>query len=302
MNEDRYFDPSLRDTAMVLYESVKDLPLVCPHGHVDPRLFVETTGSFGTPVDLLLIPDHYIFRMLYSQGITLEELGIPRIDGGPVETDHRKIWGIFARHLFRGTPTGAWLAQELEEVFGIHEKLTGETAQTIYDQIEAKLTSPEFQPRALFERFNIEVLCTTDAATDTLASHQAIRKSGWKGDIRPTFRPDAVVNLDTPGWRDSVARLSDVSGVDVVDYASFIRALEQRRTFFKKMGAAATDHAALTAYTGELSPSEADLQPRDGSAGGALPRAQAGAALVVLRQPERDAPLSRPGDRDGRAV
>lgn len=260
--ENRYFDPvpAQRQLAIELHQEIEALPLICPHGHVDPRLFVDDNGTFGTPAELLLIPDHYIYRMLYSQGIPLESLGVPRVDGGPVETDHRKIWQIFAGHfyLFRGTPTGAWLAHELHEVFGVREKLCSETAQTIYDQIEAELATPEFRPRALFERFNIEVLCTTDAASDALAHHQAIKKSGWKGDIRPTFRPDAVVNLDTPGWKSHIDALSAASGIAVDSYPALIWALEQRRAFFKQMGATSTDHAAVSAYTAELSPAEAE--------------------------------------------
>ena len=262
LSQDRFFDPdpAQRRIARELYESVANLPLVCPHGHVDPRLFVDEAATFGTPADLLIIPDHYVFRMLYSQGVPLEALGVPRVDGGPVEQDHRKIWQTFADHfyLFRGTPTGIWLAHELVEVFGIKQKLTGETAHTIYDQIEQKLALPEFQPRALFERFNIEVLCTTDAATDTLAYHQARKRSGWPANIRPTFRPDAVVNLLTPGWRQHIDRLSQVSGITVSGYATFVQALEQRRAFFQSLGATATDHAAQTAYTSALPPSETD--------------------------------------------
>jgi len=261
LHEDRYFGPDSRqsEVARELYRRAKDLPLVCPHGHVDPRLFADPDYSFGTPVDLLLIPDHYIFRMLYSQGVPLEDLGIPRADGAPVETDHRKIWQTFAEHyyLFRGTPTGMWLAQELAEVFGVQQRLEGASAQAIYDQIAAALETPEMRPRRLYERFNIEVLCTTDAATDTLAHHQAIRASGWGGDIRPTFRPDAVVNLDTPGWREEIDRLSEVSGIAITGYPAFIDALEQRRSFFKSLGAVATDHAALTPYTAPLTGREA---------------------------------------------
>ncbi|HSB04930.1 MAG TPA: glucuronate isomerase [Thermodesulfobacteriota bacterium] len=260
--EDRYFDPepAQRRIAIELYKSVSNLPLICPHGHVDPKLFSDENASLGTPADLLIIPDHYVFRMLYSHGFPLEALGIPRKDGGPVEKDHRKIWQIFAEHfyLFRGTPTGVWLADELHSVFGIEEKLTGQTAQPIYDQIEAKLKLPEFQPRSLFKRFNIEVMTTTDAATDPLVYHQAIRRSRWDGNVRPTFRPDAVINLLTPDWRNNIEALSRVSGITVASYKSFIQALEERRTFFKSMGAVATDHAAETAYTAGLSSSEAE--------------------------------------------
>ena len=261
---DRYFDPATRDLALEIYDTVADLPLLCPHGHVDPALFADPDYQFGTPTELLIIPDHYVFRMLYSQGVPLEDLGIPRADdskgGGAVERDHRKIWQTFAEHyyLFRGTPTGMWLDDELHDVFGVEQKLSGETAQTIYDQIADKLTQPAFRPRALFDTFNIEALCTTDAATSTLDHHRAIRDSGWPGTIRPTFRPDAVVNVETPGWRENVALLSEVSGVDVVGYATFIQALEQRREFFKAMGATATDHAALSPHTTLLSDWEAD--------------------------------------------
>ncbi len=262
LSPDRFFDPepTQRRIARQLYESVARLPLICPHGHVDPRLFADDDASLGDPTEMLIIPDHYVFRMLYSQGIPLQALGISRRDGGAVETDRRKIWQIFAEHfyLFRGTPTGLWLAAELIEVFGIDRKLNGHTAQDIYDQIAAQLATPEFKPRALFERFGIEVLTTTDAATDTLIYHQAIRDSGWQGDIRPTFRPDAVVNISSPGWHQNIERLSEVSGVDVHNYATFVQALQQRRAFFKDMGATATDHGAESALTGELTPLEAE--------------------------------------------
>lgn len=248
------------DIAAALYQQAADLPLICPHGHVEPRLFADADYRFGSPVDLLIIPDHYIFRMLYSQGIALESLGIPRIDGGTVEADHRQIWRRFAAnfHLFRGTPSGVWLRDELRDVFGIDEALTPANADAIYDAIAQKLAAPDFTPRQLYQRFNIEVLATTDAATDTLAHHAAIRDSDWNGRIIPTFRPDAVVNLDHHAWRESIDALSDVSGVTVRDYPSYIAALENRRAFFKAMGATATDHAALTPYTEALSDAEAD--------------------------------------------
>lgn len=260
--DDRYFssDPVQRHLAMELYAQVRDLPLLCPHGHVDPKLFSDPDARFGSPTELLIIPDHYILRMLYSQGVAMEEMGVPRRDGGWTERDHRKVWQIFAEYyyLFQGTPTGMWFNDELYHVFGVEEKLTRHSALAIYDHIDAQLKSPAFQPRALFERFNIESLSTTDPATYDLAHHKAIRESDWTGKVIPTFRPDAVVNLGTDGWRDHVADLSRVSGIDVVGYASFIEALEVQRARFQQMGATATDHAALTPYTEELSPREAD--------------------------------------------
>jgi glucuronate isomerase len=258
--EDRYFEPSNRDVALHLYGQVKDLPLVCPHGHVDPRLFSDPNYQFGTPTELFIIPDHYIFRMLYAQGMALEDLGVLRVDGGPVEPDHRKIWQVFAEnfYLFRGTPTGIWLNYSFQNVFGITEKLDGNSAQAIYDQIAAQLTKPEFRPRALFEQFNIEVLTTTDAATDPLQHHLAMKASGWKGRVLPTFRPDAVVNLDTVGWLNHIRALGERVGSEISGYKAFVEALENRRSFFKSLGATATDHAAVSPYTAELSDQDAD--------------------------------------------
>ena len=266
--EDRFLGPEKQQKkiALRLYHEVRDLPIISPHGHVDPGLFVNPDYDFGTPVDLLITPDHYILRMLYSRGIPLEALGVlPRDDAvssrnSPESPSHRQIWQTFAEnfHMFRGTPTGLWLREELATIFGIHEKLTRDNAQVIYDRISARLKEPDFTPRRLFERFNIEVLCTTDAATDALSRHQVIQQSGWQGRILPTFRPDDVVNLAAPGWRQHIETLSAVSGIDVGNYASFIAALEQRRSFFKEMGAVATDHDVQTPLTEELSSPEAD--------------------------------------------
>jgi len=260
--EERYFsaDPAQRQIARTLYTQIKSLPLICPHGHVDPRLLATDHYEWGSPVDVLIIPDHYVFRMLYSQGITLEELGIARKDGRAVEKDHRKIWQTVCDHwyLFRGTPTSLWVRDELRDIFGVDEPLNSANAQRIYDALAEKLQSPDFQPRRLFERFQIEVLATTDAATSTLEEHLLIRASDWPGRIVPTFRPDAVVNIQ-PGFLEQIQRLSIVSGVEITHYQSYITALEQRRAFFKQLGATASDHAALTAYTERLSANHAEI-------------------------------------------
>jgi glucuronate isomerase len=262
LSPDRCFavDPAQRNLARGLYEAVKSLPLVCPHGHVPPALLADPQARLGTPAELFIIPDHYILRMLYSQGVPFEQLGVPTLDGSPVETDHRAIWQRFAEHyhLFRGTPTGLWLAAELVELFGVEERLSAESAQRIYDQLEARLASPEFAPRALFERFNIELLATTDAASDSLAQHRQLHSEGLTR-IIPTFRPDAVVNqVGSPTWRTQIAALSEVAGSAIGDYRSYISALEQRRAVFKQHGALATDHAALSPYTARLSDQEAE--------------------------------------------
>jgi len=261
LHEDRFFDPdpTVRRFARELYAETRALPLVCPHGHVDPRLLAENS-PFPEPTALIITPDHYIVRMLYSQGIPMEAIGIPARDGSRVETDPRKVWQLFADHchLFRATPTGVWLAHELREVLDVRVMLTSDSAQRIYDEILEKLAAPEFRPRALFDRFNIEVLATTDRASDSLAHHAAIRESGWSGNVIPTFRPDAVFRIAAAGWNAEVDALHSAAGIDVGGYADFVRALEERRAFFRKMGATATDHAVVEPYTERLSDSEAD--------------------------------------------
>jgi glucuronate isomerase len=255
LHPDRYFDPNpaVRQIARDLYAQVKDLPLICPHGHVDPRILAED-APFPDPARLLVIPDHYITRMLYSQGVPLERLGVPSRDGTPVEEDPRRIWQLFAEHfrLFAATPSGCWLIHELEDVFGITERLGASNAAELYDRIEAALRTPAFRPRALFDRFKIEVLCTTDSATDPLAWHDRLRRSGWHGNVRPTFRPDLAVNILHPDWRAEIDRLSTLARQEITSYARYIAAIEERRVFFRTMGATATDHAAITPYTTEL--------------------------------------------------
>jgi glucuronate isomerase len=253
---DRYFDsdPAVRSAARLLYESVAGLPLVCPHGHVDPRLLADDL-PFPDPAALLIVPDHYLLRMLYSQGISLESMGVVRLDGAPAEADPRRIWQRLAEnfHLFRGTPSACWLADELAGVFGIDEPLSANSGEDIYERISEKLATPEFRPRALFDRFRIEVLCTTDAATDSLECHRKIRESGWKGRVLPTFRPDAAVAIMAPGWRNEVRKLGALAGREITSFRDYILAMEDRRFYFKFMGATATDHGVLEPYTEELS-------------------------------------------------
>ncbi|HEU4628357.1 MAG TPA: glucuronate isomerase [Gemmatimonadaceae bacterium] len=270
LHPDRFFDPdpTVRRIARALHEQTRTLPLVCPHGHVDPRL-LATDEPFPEPTALIVTPDHYVLRMLYSRGVPLEALGIPTRDGTSVERDPRRVWQRFGEHyhLFRGTPSGVWLDHELGEVFGVRQRLSGDTAQRIYDEIAEKLASPEFRPRALYERFNIEVLATTDRATDALEWHRAIRDSGWHGVVLPTFRPDALFQVAAPLWRDEVAALERASGIAVRDYDDFLRALVDRRLHFRAMGATATDHGVEEPYTTRLDRIELDAIFRRALAG-----------------------------------
>ncbi|PDQ20306.1 glucuronate isomerase [Mesorhizobium sanjuanii] len=237
-----------------LYAGVKDLPIVSPHGHTDPRWYA-LNEPFPDPAQLLVVPDHYIFRMLFSQGVRLEDLGVSSLDGSPVETDGRAIWRRFAEHyyLFRGTPTRLWLDHVLAHLFGIEEPLNAATADRQYDMIATLLQWENFRPRALFERFNIEVIATTDGALDDLGWHQAIRDSGWEGRVIPTYRPDAVIDPDFEGFSANLDRLGEISGCDTGNWAGYLDAHRQRRAFFKGFGATASDHGHPTAETAHLS-------------------------------------------------
>lgn len=261
LHQDRFFDsdPSIRNVARALYDETRELPLICPHGHVDAALLNENT-PFPEPTALLIVPDHYIFRMLYSHGVSMESLGIPARDGTTVESDPRVIWQRFADnyYLFRGTPTGVWLDHELHDLFEVRVKLDRNSAQFVYDQIAERLASPEFRPRALFDRFNIEVLATTDKATDSLSHHRAIRESGWGARIVPTFRPDSLFRVASPHWRDELAELSKACGRAIGNVESFIAALAERRLHFRALGGTATDHAVIEPYAARLTPHELD--------------------------------------------
>src|SRR6478609_5384094 len=244
------FPAEQRSIAREIYGETKDLPLICMHGHVEPEVFADDI-PFADPAQLLIVPDHYVFRMLASQGIEPARLGVPRIDGGPSETDSRKIWRTFCEHwkLFRGTPSRYWLEHELVEVFGVDVVPSAETADAIYDQIAACVADPGFRPRALLDRFNIEVISTTDPATSDLQHHAKVAADGLGERVLPTFRPDAVVYLDRPNWREDIAELARVSGIDTTTYDGFLEALRSRRAAFVAAGARATDHGHLLADT-----------------------------------------------------
>ncbi|MET3646194.1 glucuronate isomerase [Phyllobacterium ifriqiyense] len=259
LHPDRLFpiESDARLIARRLFDAVERLPIISPHGHTDPSWYAKDE-AFPDPASLFVKPDHYIFRMLYSQGIQLEDLGVPRQDGGPVETDGRKIWRLFAKHfyLFRGTPSRLWFEHALETVFGIEERLTEKNADALYDKIAGRLADPSMRPRALYKQFGIEAISTTDAATDDLAAHDAILKSGWDGRVVPAYRPDAVIDASRPDFRSNVENFTALAGTKL-DYQGYLEAHRIRRAYFKKRGATSSDHGHPNARTANLSASEA---------------------------------------------
>jgi glucuronate isomerase len=256
IHPDRLFpaEPGTRKITRTLYESVRTLPIVSPHGHTQAAWFARNE-PFPDPATLLVQPDHYIFRMLYSQGISLEELEI----GQTKLKDARKVWHIFGKHyyLFRGTPTRMWLDFAFQELFGLEQPLSEKTSDVYFDTISEKLLTAEFRPRALYERFDLEVLATTDSPLDSLSEHRAIRESNWKARILPTFRPDSVVDPESEGFAGNIAKLGEKTGEDTSTWAGYLNALRTTRLRFRELGCTATDHGHPTARTANLPANEA---------------------------------------------
>ncbi|MBF9049079.1 glucuronate isomerase [Roseobacter sp. HKCCD9010] len=244
--------------ARALYDTVADLPIISPHGHCDPEWFA-TNAPFSDPAHLLIVPDHYVLRMLVSQGVRLEDMGVARLDGGPVETDPRMIWARFAEHyhLFAGTPTRAWLDYTFETLFGLEEPLNPSTATAYYDRIAACLADNVFRPRALFDRFKIEVLATTEGTLDPLTHHKAIAESDWPGRVITTYRPDQVTDPDYEGFAGALDQLAEITGGETESWAGYLEAHRLRRAYFRDHGATATDHGHPTAETADLSQADA---------------------------------------------
>ena len=247
-------DLTTRQIASSLYNEIANLPIISPHGHTQAGWFARNE-PFPDPATLFVQPDHYVFRMLYSQGVPMDDLEI----GQPVIRDPRKVWRIFASHyhLFRGTPTRMWLDFAFSTLFGLEKRLSAATADEYFDTISSKLRTPEYLPRALFNRFNIALLATTDSPLDSLTDHKAIRDSGWKARIIPTFRPDPVVDPEFDGFAQNIAKLGEQTGEDTSTWKGYLNALSKARARFRTMGCTATDHGHPTAQTADLPESEA---------------------------------------------
>jgi len=256
LNDDRLLpaETETRRIARRLYAEICTLPILSPHGHTNAEWFA-TDQPFPNPAQLFIVPDHYIFRMLYSQGIPLSSLGI----GPESSADPRKVWRLFAEHyyLFRGTPTRIWLDYAFETLFGLETRLGATNADEYYDSISEHLQRAEFRPRALLARFRIEVLATTDSPLDSLEHHKTLQSLGLQTTVLPTFRPDPVVDPDFSGFQQSVERLGHATREDTATWSGYLTALRKTRERFKALGGTATDHGHPTPATADLNPSAA---------------------------------------------
>ncbi len=252
LDPDRLFpsDPAGRTIARDIYASTKALRILSPHGHVDPGWFSENQ-PFADASELLIIPDHYVLRMLVSQGISLDDLGVGRTDGTIGEPDRRAIWRRFAEHyhLFRATPSRLWLDQVFQDLFGLTERPNAANADNTFDAINAALATEAFRPRSLFDRFNIEILATTESALDPLNHHAAIRASDWNGRVITTYRPDAVIDPEFEGFSGNIEALASLTGLPATTWHGYLEAHRDRRAFFRENGATATDHGHSSART-----------------------------------------------------
>jgi glucuronate isomerase len=256
---DRLFpiDPATRSRARDLYASVADLPIISPHGHVDPRILTDDV-PFDNATDLLIRGDHYVTRLMHSAGVGLERLGVPPRDGAVAAP--REVWRTFSENwgLYAGTASGYWLRSILADQFGVSEHPSRSNSDAVFDLIGARLAEPSFRPRALFDSYRIEVLATTDDPMDDLAAHAALAADpSFTGRVLPTFRPDAYLTPTSPGWAERVSRLAAWNGTRDTDYAGYLAALEGRRAYFIDNGAVSADHGVPQPRAVELEASDA---------------------------------------------
>lgn len=250
-------DPGVRAIARRLYEHVRELPIISPHGHVDPNLLLRDE-PFGDPASLFVTPDHYVTRLLHASGVPLSALGVGR--GSLSEAEARQVWRLLCEHwdIYRGTPVRYWLESELADIFEVSVRPSAETADAIYDQVADRLEKDPWRPRALYERFRIAVLATTDDPCDDLSAHAGLAADpSWSGRVIPTFRPDRYLEPAQPRWSEAVARLGEVADIDTGEYDGYVRALEERRRYFIDHGATSADHSHEGVRTDPLEPAEA---------------------------------------------
>ncbi|MEJ3403710.1 glucuronate isomerase [Rathayibacter sp. YIM 133350] len=265
-------EPSQRSIARRLYDEVRHSPIYSPHGHVPVRMLLDDE-PFPDPAALLITPDHYVLRLLHAVGVPLDELGVGRNGAAPT-AGGRAVWRKLCEHwdVFLGTPVRFWFESELSEVFGITEQPSTENADELYDQLADALARDSFRPRALFDRFGIAVLATTDDPADDLSAHRALRDDpSFSGRVLPTFRADRYMNPAESTWPEYLSRLATVSDTDTGTYAGLLSALRARRAAFAEAGATATDTGVLDAGSEPLAVADAERIHAAGLAGSVSP-------------------------------
>lgn len=264
-------DPGTREVARRLYEHVRDLPIISPHGHVPPAWIAHDT-PFRDPTSLLITPDHYVTRLMHASGVPLADLGVGQ--GDLDEAASRRAFRLLCEHwgVYAGTPVRYWLEDEFAGIFGIDERPDAGNADRLYDRIAAWIARPESRPRALLEAFDIEVLATTDDPLDDLAAHAAIAADpAVRTRVAPTLRPDRFLEPGRPDWNSLTDALAEAAGADTGDWAGWVTAMENRRAHFRAHGAVSTDHSHADLRTDVLDDAEVRRVYAAARAGSATP-------------------------------
>ncbi len=256
---DRLFpaDLSTRMLARRLYESVRGLPLVCSGVVADPSWFAENP-ALPDPAQVFVQSDRQVWAILRGHGVAPGQLGVAD-DGASIAGDPASVWKVFAAnyHAFRGTPTRLWHDHAFSTLFGLNERLSADNSDRFYTRVAECLAKPEFRPRALFQRFNIELLSALATPFDSLDPYLAARGS-LKGRLVPTYCPDRLVDANNPGFITALDRFAELTSTDAWTWKGYLDAHRQRRAQFKSAGALAISQFALAARTADLPAEDAE--------------------------------------------
>ncbi|SHN22610.1 glucuronate isomerase [Gracilibacillus kekensis] len=224
------------ETAKRLYhETAKDLPIIDYHNHLQQNEIYDDK-NYKNIYDIWLSGDHYKWRAMRANGIK-EDL----ITGNGSDFDKFKAWAKTVPNTF-GNPLYHWTHLELLRYFDIDELLNEQSAESIWEQANQKLQSPELSVRSILAKDKVELVGTTDDPTDDLAYHIKLKKEGYSTKVSPSFRPDNGLAIEKQGFIDWVEKLASVINMNIETYEDFLLALEKRVNFFDEVGCRSSDH------------------------------------------------------------
>ncbi len=227
------------------------MPIIDYHCHLSPKQIAENK-PFRSITELWLGGDHYKWRALRANGVD-EHF----ITGNASDREKFMKWAETVPYTFRN-PLYHWTHLELRTAFGIYYILNPETADDIYDRCNAMLASDGFRPRDLMRRYNVETVCTTDDPVDSLEYHKTIADSDFEIKVLPTWRPDKAIDFAADGYLAYLGKLSEVSGINITSFETFISALENRHDFFNSCGCRLSDYGMSEVLYSECSDDEAE--------------------------------------------
>ena len=255
------------ETARRLYhEHAAKMPIIDYHCHINPQEIAEDK-RYDSITEVWLGGDHYKWRAMRCNGV--QEADIT----GSKDTDPYRTFEKWAETLPRaiGNPLYHWTYLELKKYFGITEPLNGKSAKAIYDKCNARLKDADMSVRGIIDQSNVKLICTTDDPVDSLEWHKKIKADPTcKVKVLPAFRPDKAFNIHKPEYASYMAKLAEVSGVEIKNFADVVKALYNRIDFFNEMGCRASDHALDYAVYADATEEELNAIVAKGLAGGAI--------------------------------